>query len=99
MRRAGDFVVDADAVRPDGKVREQGALTRTEPPLRTAPVSSRTARPDPSFITHLIAMAEQAPQTRALRRAAVQDVQAAYRATASNMTAATPSAGRTQRSA
>jgi hypothetical protein len=37
-------------------------------------------RPDPSFVTHLIATVQQSPQTRTLRRAATADVQAAYQA-------------------
>jgi hypothetical protein len=36
------------------------------------------ARPDPSFVAQLIATAEQAPQTRNLRRASCADAQAAY---------------------
>ena len=39
---------------------------------------SATARPDPSFVTHLIATADQAPQTRSLRRASIEDAQTAY---------------------
>ena len=35
-------------------------------------------RPDPGFVTHLIATAEQAPQTRVLRRTTVADAQVAY---------------------
>jgi hypothetical protein len=34
--------------------------------------------PDPIFVTHLIAAAQQAPQTRRARRAALADAQAAY---------------------
>jgi hypothetical protein len=37
-------------------------------------------RPDPTFVTHLIATAEQAPQTRSLRRATPADAQSAYAA-------------------
>lgn len=77
MRRAADIVVE----KAEGAV-ESVALTRIEPPLRAAPVSSRVARPDASFIAHLIATAKQVPQTRELRRAAVSDVEAAYRAVA-----------------
>lgn len=47
-------------------------------PPRLAPVTQGLARPDPSFVTHLIAMAELSPQTRLLRRAAPADAQAAY---------------------
>lgn len=34
--------------------------------------------PDPIFITHLIAEAEQVPQARRVRRASLADAQAAY---------------------
>ena len=40
------------------------------------------ARPDPSFVAQLIATAEQAPQTRSLRRASPADAQTAYGASA-----------------
>jgi hypothetical protein len=39
---------------------------------------SAMARPDPSFVTHLIATADQAPQTRSMRRASIEDAQTAY---------------------
>jgi hypothetical protein len=35
--------------------------------------------PDPIFVTHLIAEAEQVPQARRIRRASMADAQAAYR--------------------
>jgi hypothetical protein len=35
-------------------------------------------RPDPTFVTHLIASAEQLPQARGLRRAISVDAQLAY---------------------
>jgi hypothetical protein len=35
-------------------------------------------RPDPTFLTHLIASAEQVPQARRLRRATSADAQSAY---------------------
>jgi hypothetical protein len=57
------------------------ALVPVERPLRASAV--RMARPDASFVAHLIAMAEQAPQTRTLRRAAPAVAHGAYgRATA-----------------
>ena len=37
-------------------------------------------RPDPTFVTHLIASAEQVPQARRLRRATSADAQLAYAA-------------------
>jgi hypothetical protein len=59
-------------------------------PRRLAPVVQRLTRPDPSFVAHLIAMAEMSPQTRLLRRAAPEDVQAAYRSVASQTRTAAP---------
>jgi hypothetical protein len=72
-RRAGDV---AAAKAPSM------ALVPLAPAERAGPASRRLNRPDPSFVTHLIAMAEQSPQTRILRRAATADVQAAYRSVA-----------------
>ena len=37
-------------------------------------------RPDPTFVTQLIATADRAPQTRSLRRASLADAQTAYSA-------------------
>jgi hypothetical protein len=37
-----------------------------------------TPRPDPTFIAQLIATADQAPQTRSIRRASPADAQLAY---------------------
>ena len=45
--------------------------------LRWLPKTALT-RPDPSFVTQLIATAEQAPQSRFLRRGSCADAQAAY---------------------
>jgi hypothetical protein len=70
MRRAGDITA---AKAPST------ALVPLTPAEQAGPASLRLNRPDPSFVTHLIAMAEQSPQTRILRRAATSDVQAAYR--------------------
>jgi hypothetical protein len=39
---------------------------------------SRAARPDASFVAHLIAMAEHAPQTRAMRRETTATAHALY---------------------
>jgi hypothetical protein len=58
------------------------ALVPQVPTVRAGPISLRLNRPDPSFVTHLIAVAEQYPQTRTLRRAATADVQTAYRSMA-----------------
>jgi hypothetical protein len=59
-------------------------------PRRLAPVGQGLTRPDPSFVTHLIATAELSPQTRLLRRAAPEDVQAAYRSVAHQNQQLTP---------
>ena len=42
--------------------------------------SRELTRPDSTFLTHLIATAEQVPQTRSLRRATPFDAQIAYNA-------------------
>ncbi|MGH6713301.1 MAG: hypothetical protein ACREEK_30635 [Bradyrhizobium sp.] len=39
---------------------------------------STMARPDPGFVAHLIATADQAPQTCSLRRGSIEDAQTAY---------------------
>ena len=51
-------------------------------PIQTLHVTHHAAapRPDPSFLTQLIATADQAPQTCRLRRASLADAQTAYRA-------------------
>jgi hypothetical protein len=59
-------------------------------PGRLAPLAHGLTRPDPTFVTHLIAMAELSPQTRLLRRAAPEDVQAAYRSVANQNRTVTP---------
>ncbi len=68
-----------------------GALVPLVPSLRRSSVAGEPVpRPDPSFVAHLIAMAEQSPQTRLLRRAAPEDVQAAYRSVANQNQTLTP---------
>lgn len=52
-------------------------LVPVTPSLRTMP-KRPISRPDPSFVTHLIATAAQAPQTRSLRRGSLADAQSAY---------------------
>jgi hypothetical protein len=68
-----------------------GALVPLGPSLyRTSVTSEPMTRPDPSFVTHLIAMAELSPQTRLLRRAAPEDAQAAYLFVANQNRTVTP---------
>jgi hypothetical protein len=53
------------------------ALVPTTQELRSAS-KLPLPRPDPSFVTQLIATAEQVPQTRTLRRATSADALSAY---------------------
>jgi hypothetical protein len=56
------------------------ALVPTTEPVQRSSALVRLSRPDPSFVTHLIATAEQVPQTRLHRRAAQADALSAYQA-------------------
>lgn len=56
------------------------ALVPYTPALQWTSVTACLSRPDPCFVTQLIATAEQAPQTRTLRRATSADAQTAYAA-------------------
>jgi hypothetical protein len=57
---------------------------------RPAPIAHGLTRPDASFVTHLIATAQHSPQTRMLRRAPPEHVQAAYRSVANQNQPPTP---------
>jgi hypothetical protein len=66
---------------------EDGVFEDVEPPcVALVPLAQELTwarkmalpRPDPSFVTQLIATAEQVPQTRNLRRAAPADALSAY---------------------
>jgi hypothetical protein len=66
---------------------EDGVFEDLEPPcVALVPLAQELAwarkmplpRPDPSFVTQLIATAEQVPQTRTLRRAVSADALSAY---------------------
>ena len=73
----------------DEQVVEDGVFEEVEPacvamvPLAPAPPhwarKLLSPRPDPTFVAHLIATAEQLPQTRSLRRATPADALSAYR--------------------
>ena len=66
----------------DGEIldAEGSASVELVPVTQTVPWSQRPAiaRPDPTFVTHLIATADRAPQTRSLRRGSLADAQTAY---------------------
>jgi hypothetical protein len=49
------------------------------PYLARTRYSDQLSRPDPSFVTHLMAIEQQCPQTRLLRRAQPAEAMAAYR--------------------
>jgi hypothetical protein len=56
------------------------ALVPMAAPVPHSNTLARLSRPDPSFLTQLIATAERVPQTRNHRRAAPADALSAYRA-------------------
>ena len=69
-----DEILDGEFVNLD-----EPACTELVPvtePVRWAPKPA--PRPDPTFVAQLIATADQAPQTRSLRRASLADAQTAY---------------------
>ena len=58
---------------------DEPAHVELVPVTQSLPWSPRRApRPDPTFVAQLIATADQAPQTRSLRRASPADAQMAY---------------------
>ena len=87
-KRISMAIAEVDQVTPASVALVQIVAT----PRRLAPITQGLTRPDPAFVAHLIAMAEMSPQTRLLRRAAPDDVQAAYRSVANQNR--TVSAGR-----
>jgi hypothetical protein len=69
-----DEILDGEFVNLD-----EPAGTELVPVAQSVRWSSRAApRPDPTFVAQLIATADQAPQTRGLRRASLADAQTAY---------------------
>ena len=66
----------------DGEILDAGAPACVElvPVAQSVRRTSKLAivRPDPTFVTHLIATAAQAPQTCTLRRGSPADAQSAY---------------------
>ena len=81
----------SDNARPEQAVDDSGGAADVRPAcVALVPVAQPTewtgrahqppTRPASTFIAQLLATAEQAPQTRALRRATVADAQTAYSA-------------------
>jgi hypothetical protein len=69
-----DEILDGEFVNLD-----EPAGTEIVPVIQVVHWSPRQApRPDPTFLAQLIATADQAPQTRSLRRASPADAQTAY---------------------
>jgi len=56
------------------------ALVPLTPSAGRTRIVRQMTRPDPTFVTHLIATAAHEPQTRNLRRAAASDALSAYTA-------------------
>jgi hypothetical protein len=56
------------------------ALVPVIPSAQGSRAPNRLLRPDSTFVTHLLATAEQIPQTRGLRRATAADAPSAYQA-------------------
>jgi hypothetical protein len=75
-----DGVLDGEVLTDAGPACVE--LVPVTPALRWSP-RPRLTHPDPSFVTHLIATAAQAPQTCHLRRASLADAQSAYGASRS----------------
>jgi hypothetical protein len=73
-----DQLIQVDGGESADAVSDCTALVPVMHPLRLPLSAERLARPDPSFVTQLIATAEHAPQTCALRRASPAAAQAAY---------------------
>lgn len=69
-----DTIIDAEVV---SDVRPASVALVPLARVQVLPKTPMT-RPDPSFVAQLIATAEQAPQTRILRRGSCADAQAAY---------------------
>jgi hypothetical protein len=69
-----DEILDGEFVNLD-----EPACVELVPEAQSVRWSPRRApRPDPTFVAQLIATADQAPQTRSLRRASLADAQTAY---------------------
>jgi hypothetical protein len=85
-------MLDIDRSEPvlDGEILDAGAPACVElvPVAQSVRPTSKLAivRPDPSFVTHLIATAAQAPQTCILRRGSLADAQTAYGASQTRRT-------------
>jgi hypothetical protein len=90
MAISGVSRVTTQSASAPAKVTSVALVPAVATPWRPAPAVQGLTRPDPSFVTHLIAMAEMSPQTRLLRRAAPEHVQAAYRSVANQNRAVTP---------
>lgn len=82
-----------EATRQDDESRESVALVPLAPGPEHRSAMRRSIRPDASFVAHLIATAEQVPQTRHLRRAAPADALSAY---ATHLHPTVSAAGRTR---
>src|SRR5713226_5452714 len=72
-----------DGALPDAAPASVALVPMVASAQRSQPLIRPLSRPSSIFVTHLIATAEQAPQTRSLRRATAADAQTAYGASQS----------------
>lgn len=77
--RRADRKPAADQGGPSTPLPASTALVPVTEPPATGKLPSSLARPDIAFVAHLIAIAQQAPQTRTLRRASPEEAHALYR--------------------
>ena len=73
--RRGRAAAPKSTVTDNNTVSANALVSQEKFRLKAVP---RLNRPDASFVTHLIATAEQVPQTRTLRRASVADAMSYY---------------------
>jgi hypothetical protein len=75
-----DEDASGDAFVPKAKTAARTDLVPLCSPVERSAGFSPRWSPNPVFVTHLIATAEHAPQTRSLHRASFADARSAYRA-------------------
>lgn len=78
-RKRSDQSSKADD-RPSATSPASMALVPVAPPVATSHPAHSHYRPDPAFVAHLIAIAQQSPQTRNLRRASTDEAHGRYQA-------------------
>ncbi len=75
-----DFSTANEARSATNPVPATTALIPVAGPTAAARTATSHYRPDPAFVAHLIAIAQQSPQTRNLRRASLGEAHGRYEA-------------------